>query len=152
MTNLQANASNSFLTRERLLVGLPIVVSGLVLIGLGIGVIAPALGRIDELQNEVVALQAKKQNLPSLRNQLRQAQQDQQMLLNQQSMLVELIAGQDRIATFLALLEQEADATGVTIARYEPQSPPKPKVSAQSGRSSKSKSKSKSDLSKALFG
>lgn len=144
MTNLQASAANSVLTRERLLVGLPIVVSGLVLIGLGIGVIAPALGRIDELNNEVVALQAKKQRLPGLRNQLRQSQQEQQTLFNQQSMLVELIAGQDRIATFLALLEQAADATGVTIDRYEPQSPPKPTVPSQSGRPSRSKSKSKS--------
>lgn len=124
MTNLRAGSSVPWLTRERVLVGMPIVISGLVLLGLGIVVMAPALVRIDELQTEVVDLQAKQQNLPILRKQLVKAEQEQQRLLDQQSMLVDLIAGQDRIATFLALLEQEATATGVTIERYEPQAPP----------------------------
>ena len=124
MTNLRAGTSVSWLTRERILVGMPILMSGLVLIGLGIFAIAPALVRIDELQTEVVDLQAKQQQLPDLRKQLRQVHQDQQTFLDQQSMLVELIAGQDRIATFLALLEREAKATGVTIERYEPIAPP----------------------------
>ena len=124
MTNLRAGSSVPWLTRERVLVGMPIVISGLVLLGLGIVVMAPALVRIDELQTEVVDLQAKQQNLPILRQQLLKAEQEQQRLLDQQSMLVDLIAGQDRIATFLALLEQEATATGVTIERYEPQAPP----------------------------
>lgn len=130
MTNLRAGTSGSGLTRERVLVGMPILISGLVLLGLGGFVVAPALVRIDELQTEVVDLQAKQQQLPDLRKQLRQAQQAQQTLLDQQSMLVELIAGQDRIATFLALLEQEAKATGVTIERYEPIAPPAPPSAA----------------------
>ena len=38
----------------------------------------------------------------------------------QQALLVDLIAGQDRIQTFLALLEQVSRRTGVVIQRYEP--------------------------------
>ena len=136
MTNLRASSSVSWLTRERVLVGLPIVISGLVVAGLGIFAIIPAMVRIDELQTEVVDLQGKQQNLPNLRQQLRKAERDQQTLLDQQSLLVDLIAGQDRIATFLALLEQEATATGVTIDRFEPQQPPPPSPSPQPERRS----------------
>ena len=85
MTNLRAGSSVPWLTRERVLVGMPIVISGLVLLGLGIVVMAPALVRIDELQTEVVDLQAKQQNLPILRKQLVKAEQEQQRLLDQQS-------------------------------------------------------------------
>ncbi len=138
MTNLRASSSGSWLTRERVLVGLPIVISGLVVAGLGIFAIIPAMVRIDELQTEVVDLQGKQQNLPNLRQQLRKAEQDQQTLLDQQSLLVDLIAGQDRIATFLALLEQEATATAVTIDRFEPQAPPPPQApSPETDRRSK---------------
>lgn len=141
MTNLRASSSGSWLTRERVLVGLPIVISGLVVAGLGIFAIIPAMVRIDELQTEVVDLQGKQQNLPNLRQQLRKAEQDQQTLLDQQSLLVDLIAGQDRIATFLALLEQEATATGVTIDRFEPQAPPPPPSPETDRRSKRAKAK-----------
>lgn len=139
MTNLRAGSSVPLLTRERVLVGMPIVISSLVLLGLGIVVMAPALVRIDELQTEVVDLQAKQQNLPILRKQLVKAEQEQQRLIDQQSMLVDLIAGQDRIATFLALLEQEATATGVTIERYEPQAPPPAPAPVPARRSRRAK-------------
>ena len=38
-------------------------------------------------------------------------------------MLIDLIAGRERITTFLALLERETFHGGVKIIRYQPQSP-----------------------------
>ena len=124
MTNLRPGVSAPLLTRERALVGAPLVLSGLVCFGLALAVVLPALGRIGELKTEVVDLEAKQASLPGLRAQLVKAEENQAMLLDQQTLLIDLIAGQDRIATFLALLEQEASATAVTIVRYQPQAPP----------------------------
>ena len=118
--------------------GLPIVFSVVVLIGFGAVVLAPALVRIEDHKSTVADLRAKQQRLPNLRNQLRTSEQEHQLLQDQQQLLVDLIAGKDRIATFLALLEQEAEATGVSIERYEPLSPP-PAAPPPSRRSSKSK-------------
>ena len=101
MTTLRPGLSASLLTRDRLLVGFQILISGVVMVGLGIFSLGPSLLRIDTLQTELVDLQAKKDELPSLRNELRNVQKDQQVLLDQQVMLVDLVAGQDRISTFL---------------------------------------------------
>ena len=136
MTNLRPGVSAPLLTRERALVGVPLVLIGLVCLGLVLAVVLPALGRIGELKTEVVDLEAKQASLPSLRAQLVKAEENQTMLLDQQTLLIDLIAGQDRIATFLALLEQEASATAVTIVRYEPQAaPPAPAPQRAGSRS-----------------
>ena len=133
MTNLRAGVSAPLLTRERLLVGLPIVLSTLVSLGSALAFGLPTLGRISELKTQVVDLQVKKDSLPMLEGQLVKARADQTLLLDQQTILVDLIAGQDRIATFLALLEREARATGVTIERYEPLARPPAEPASTSG-------------------
>jgi len=136
VTNLRPGVSAPLLTRERALVGAPLVLSGLVCLGLVLAVVLPALGRIGELKTEVVDLEAKQASLPGLRAQLVKAEENQAMLLDQQTLLIDLIAGQDRIATFLALLEQEASATAVTIVRYQPQAaPPAPAPQGAGSRS-----------------
>ena len=123
MTNLKAGGAGSWLTRERLLTGLPIVLTGVLCLAAMVIVGGPALTRLASLKTEIVDLEAKKRSLPNLRAQLNKARQEQQTVLDQQRVLLDLIAGQDRIATFLALLEQEATQTGVSIVRYEPQLP-----------------------------
>ena len=62
-----------------------------------------------------------------------------------QAVLLDLIAGRDRIQTFLALLGQEAQASGVDIRRYEPlaASPPAQSTKRQprsAGRQKRSQS------------
>ena len=54
-----------------------------------------------------------RQRLEAAQNKLEQAQLQQEVLLD-------LIAGSDRIQTFLALLDQRARTTGVEIQRFEP--------------------------------
>ena len=138
MTNLRPGASATWLTREKVLVGGPIALAVLISLGLVGAVVVPALGRVGQLKTEVVDLEAKAATLPDLQEQLLKLQQTQQKLRDQQTLLVDLIAGQDRIATFLALLEQEAAATAVTIVRYEPQASPRPSASDRDRRSSSS--------------
>ena len=151
MTNLQPGASASWFTRERVLVGIPVALSGLVCLGLVVAVVLPALGRIGELKTEIADFEAKKASLPGLQAQLANAEQSQQVLLEQQTLLVDLIAGRDRIATFLALLEQEAFATGVTIVRYEPLAAPPPTTAAETpGSTSQQEDEASSDLLQAL--
>jgi type IV pilus assembly protein PilO len=57
---------------------------------------------------------------------------------------VDLIAGQDRIQTFLALLNQVARRTQVSITRYEPLAsspPPTPEASRRQSRTTKKQQK-----------
>ena len=151
MTNLRPGASASWFTRDRVLVGIPVALSGLVCIGLVVAVVLPALGRIGELKTEIADFEAKKASLPGLQAQLANAEKSQQVLLEQQTLLVDLIAGRDRIATFLALLEQEAFATGVTIVRYEPLAAPLPTTAAETpGSTSQQEDEASSDLLQAL--
>ena len=120
MTNFRPVSSADWLTRERFLVGAPVVLSGLIMAGLAMIVVGPTMVRIDAKQKDVIVFQAKQERLPNLRAELQQAQLEQQTWRDQQEMLLDLIAGRDRIATFLALLEQEALVSGVRIVRYEP--------------------------------
>ena len=135
MTNLRPGVSAPVLTRERLLVGGPILLSAVICLAAGLGLGLPALNRVNDLKSEAADLEAKTANLPLLEVQLQQEKEKQQVLLDQQMMLVDLLAGSDRIATFLALLEQEATATGVTIVRYEPLQPPPPQPPQQPAQS-----------------
>ena len=65
MTNLRPGVSAPLLTRERALVGAPLVLSGVVCVGLALAVVLPALGRIGELKTEVVDLEANRPFRPS---------------------------------------------------------------------------------------
>ena len=64
----------------------------------------------------------------------------------QQEVLLDLIAGQDRIQTFLALLGQEARASGVEIRRYEPLTAPSSTTSTE--RRSRSSQQTKPESAK----
>ena len=59
-----------------------------------------------------------------LERRLVEAQNTLDLREQQQEVLLDLIAGQDRIQTFLALLGQEARASGVEIRRHEPLAAP----------------------------
>ena len=143
MTNLLTTSSQPWLTRGRLLVGLPlgfgVLVSAAVVV-LGVRPLLQALQGLEERRDTLLSLQ---RSAPVLERQLNQAETELRMAGEKQSLLVGLLAGRDKVQTFLALLNQQAVASGVQMLRYEPLKtpPPQQEQSRQNNRRSKAKQK-----------
>lgn len=120
MTNLSSGSRPSLLNRERILLGVPLLFGALIAAGIGWFLMRPAQERVRVLEARVDALTALQRQLPLLDQQLAKANTTLVSAQQQQALVVDLIAGRDRIQTFLALLEQVSRRTGVVIQRYEP--------------------------------
>ena len=120
MTNLNPAARRQFIRRDHLLVGMPAVAGALISIAVLVLMVQPARQRVGELETRVGDLQALQRRLPNLAGELEAASRSLRRAQLQQGLLVDLIAGRDRIRTFLALLNREATASGVAIQLYEP--------------------------------
>ena len=120
MTNLGNGAAPALLSRERILVGAPLLIGVVLAVGVGVGVLRPTLERVDLLEARLEDLQRQQRSWPELERRLVEAQTTLSLREQQQLVLLNLIAGRDRIQTFLALLGQEARASGVEIRRHEP--------------------------------
>ena len=120
MTNLNPAARRQFIRRDHLLVGMPAVAGVLIAIAVLVLMVQPARQRVGELETRVGDLQALQRRLPNLEGELDGASRSLRRAQLQQGLLVDLIAGRDRIRTFLALLNREATASGVAIQLYEP--------------------------------
>ena len=120
MTNLRNGASPALLSRDRILVGAPLLTGVLLAMGVGVGMLRPTLERVDVLETRLADLQGQQRSFPELERRLVKAQATLSLRQQKQAVLLDLIAGRDRIQTFLALLGQEAQASGVDIRRYEP--------------------------------
>ena len=133
MTNLRNGVSPALLSRDRILVGVPLLIGVLLAVGVGVGILRPTLERVDSLEARLVDLQDQQRSLPGLDRRLIKAQATLSLRQQKQAVLLDLIAGRDRIQTFLALLGQEAQASGVDIRRYEPlaASPPAQSIERQ---------------------
>ena len=133
MTNLLTTSSQPWLTRGRLLVGLPlglgVLVSAAVVV-LGVKPLLQTVQGLEERRNTLLSLQ---RSAPALERQLNQAETELRIAEEKQALLVGLLAGRDKVQTFLALLNQQAVASGVQMQRYEPLKPPPP-TQAQSRR------------------
>ena len=150
MTNLSPDLPRwqRWLSRERLLMGAPVlgtVVAVLLLAGVDGW---PRYGRLQEQQQRLEELRQKQALLPGLRRQLVRAQARADQVAQQQALLVNLIAGRERIQTFLAQISREAATSGVVIELYEPALPaPAPtKNSRNRSRSTKAKDSGKDPL------
>ena len=122
MTNLSPDQSvwRRRFSRGRILVGAPAAI-GVVLAGaLLAGLAWPRLGVIEEQRQRMDDLKAKEASLPQLKLQRTKTQVELQKAQQQQNLLIELVAGQGEIDTFLAQLSRESAATGVEITLYEP--------------------------------
>ena len=129
MTNLSPDSAPPKLTRERILLGLPFLPGGLIALLLGWLMLLPTLDQLNALANRLEALKQMERQLPTLKRQIADAEIALGQAEDQQGLLVDLIAGRDRIQTFLALLDQLSRDAGVEIQRYEPlaaQTPPTP--------------------------
>ena len=143
MTNLLMTPRQPRLTRGRLLVGLPlgfaVVVSAAVVV-LGVRPLLQTLQGLEERRDTLLSLQ---RSAPALERQLNQAEAELRTAEEKQALLVGLLAGRDKVQTFLALLNQQAVASGVQMQRYEPPktSPPPQGQSRQNNRRSNAKQK-----------
>ena len=137
-----------WLTRGRLLVGLPLGL-GVVVSAVLLGSVLPVFQAIRDLEASRDDLRSLQRSLPALERQLAQAEGELLIAQDKQAQLLGLLAGRDSVQTFLAVLNQQAAASGVQIKRYEPLKsvlPESVSEQSQSGRnSSRSKSKKKAE-------
>ena len=143
MTNLLTTPRRPWLTRGRLLVGLPlgfaVVVSAAVVV-LGVRPLLQSLQGLEERRDTLLSLQ---RSAPALERQLNQAEAELRIAEEKQALLVGLLAGRDKVQTFLALLNQQAVASGVQMQRYEPLKTPPPPQGQSRRNNNRSKSKQK---------
>ncbi|WP_413441862.1 hypothetical protein [Synechococcus sp. MIT S1220] len=123
MTNLSGANKAVWFSRERVLVGLPLLAGGLMAAIMYLLLVRPAWVGVDGLRERLEQLEVVQQSLPSLERKLAKAQEKQQDAEDQQALLVDLIAGRERIQTFLAWLDRDAQAAGVELKFYEPTKP-----------------------------
>ena len=145
MTHLLTTPRRPWLTRGRLLVGLPlgfaVVVSGAVVV-LGVRPLLQRLQGLEERRDTLLSLQ---RSAPALERQLNQAEAELRMAEEKQALLVGLLAGRDKVQTFLALLNQQAVASGVQMQRYEPLKTPPPPQGQSRRNNNRSKAKQKAE-------
>ena len=120
MTNLIPSARRRWITRGRLLVGVPIALGLFISLPLFLMVLRPIWQDVQELERRRDSLLQLQRNLPALEQQLEKESVALMQAEHQQALLIGLLAGQDKVTTFLALLNQQARISGVTIHRYEP--------------------------------
>ena len=135
--------TTSRLNRGRLLVGLPLGLGVLASAAVLLVAVRPVFQRLQGLEERRDTLLSLQRSAPALERQLSQAEAELRIAEEQQSLLVGLLAGRDKVQTFLALLNQQAMASGVQIQRYEPiKTPP---VTEENSRRNNRRSKAKQE-------
>ncbi len=135
MTNLQVGveaggAIQRLITRERLLVGAPILVGGLAALGVLAVAAWPAWHKLQQSEQQLRSLQAQAAQLPLLRAQIQQTEARQAKAELSQARILNLIAGSGDISTFMTQLGAEAIRSGVQLDSYEPVEPAAPAATA----------------------
>ena len=139
MTNLSPGPSQRRISRDLILMSVPLLLGGVVSAGLWWWQLRPVQQRVEALEVRRDDLTAQQRRLPALYRRVEEARKEQARAEQQQAVLLDLIAGRDRVQTFLAMLDQLARTTGVAIQRFEPLSvtrPPSP-ATAQAGNKGK---------------
>ena len=80
----------------------------------------PAFDRVDQQRQRIAVLHSKRDSLPLLEAQLKRSETSLSEAMQQQALLVDLVAGRGQIQTFLAQLSRISADSGVVINRYEP--------------------------------
>ena len=146
MTNLSTSSSPPWLTRGRLLVGLPLGLGALVSFGLMAVGVRPLLQTVQGLEERRDTLLSLQRSAPALERQLNQAETELRIAEEKQALLVGLLAGRDKVQTFLALLNQQAVASGVQMLRYEPLKTPPPQQGQSRQNNRRSQAKQKAEI------
>ena len=135
--------TTSRLNRGRLLVGLPLGLGVLASAAVLLVAVRPVFQRLQGLEERRDTLLRLQRSAPALERQLSQAEAELRIAEEKQALLVGLLAGRDKVQTFLALLNQQAMASGVQIQRYEPlKTPP---VAEGNSRRNNRRSKAKQE-------
>lgn len=124
MTNLNGTPSplQKHLTRQRVLVGTPVLV-GVLLSAVLFGALGlPEWLASGERSRRIVELKAQEESLPLIEAQVKQQNQKLVEAQQQQDLVVNLVAGRGQIETFLTQLSRSAAESGVVFERYEPSS------------------------------
>ena len=145
MTNLSTTSRQPWLTRGRLLVGLPLGLGALVSFGLMAVGVRPLLQTVQGLEERRDTLLSLQRSAPALERQLNQAETELRMAAEKQALLLSLLAGRDKVQTFLALLNQQAVASGVQMQRYQPLKTPPPPQGQSRRNNNRSKAKQKAE-------
>jgi type IV pilus assembly protein PilO len=125
MTNLQEAANAQELRwRQRLLLGLPIAVGGLLATAITALFTVPQWLQLQNSGARLQQLEALQQQLPLLREQLVKSSQEIERNDGKQRKLLRLIEGSGEFATFLAQLDLEASRHGLQLELFEPVSAP----------------------------
>ena len=120
MTNLSADSASPSFGRERILTLTPLFLALLAAGGVFLLQVLPTDERIAELESRLQDVRVLRLQVPVMRQRLEAAENKLEQAQVQQGLLLELVAGTDRIQTFLALLDQRARTAGVEIKRIEP--------------------------------
>ena len=121
MSNLQEAANRQQqLLQQRLLLGLPIAVGGLLAVAVTAMFTVPQWLGLQSNSAKLQQLEALQQQIPLLRAQLAKSSADQEQAERRQRQVLQLIEGSGEFATFLAQLDQEATRTGVRLEMFEP--------------------------------
>ena len=144
MTNLLTTPRQPWLTRGRLLVGLPLGIGVVVSAAVGLAAVRPLVQSLQGLEERRDTLLSLQRSLPGLERQLSQAEVELRDAAEKQALLVGLLAGRDSVQTFLALLNQQALASGVRMQRYEPLKPAPPPPASEQRQSRRNNRRSKS--------
>ena len=135
MTNLSPGPVQRQISWDLILASVPLLLGGAVSVGLWWWQLRPVQQRVEALEVRRDDLKDQQRRLPALHRRVEAARRAQAKAEQQQVVLLDLIAGRDRVQTFLAMLDQLARTTGVAIQRFEPLSvtrPPSP-AAAQAG-------------------
>ena len=151
MTNLIPSARRRWITRGRVLVGLPIAFGLFLNLPLFLLVLQPIWQDAQELERRRDSLLQLQRDLPALEQQLEKESVALMQAENQQALLIGLLAGQDKVTTFLALLNQQARISGVTIHRYEPMKTSMSSAESKQKRSSSQSGDHKTDVADPLL-
>lgn len=145
MTNLLTTPRQLWLTRGRLLVGLPLGIGVVVSAVVVLAAVLPGAQALRALEQRRDTLLSLQRSRPALERQLTKAEVELRSAEEKQALLVGLLAGRDSVQTFLALLNQQAVASGVRMQRYEPLTIPPPTQEKSRRNNSRSNSKQKAE-------
>ena len=120
--------------------GKPLVSAAVVVLG-----VRPLWQTVQGLEERRDTLLSLQRSAPVLERQLNQAETELRMAEEKQALLVGLLAGRDKVQTFLALLNQQAVASGVQMQRYEPLKTPPPVQGQSRQNNNRSKAKQKAE-------
>ena len=145
MTNLLTTPRQQWLTRGRLLVGLPLGLGVLVSAAVVLVSVRPLVQTLQGLEESRDTLLSLQRSAPVLERQLNQVETELRTAEEKQALLVGLLAGRDKVQTFLALLNQQAVASGVQMQRYEPLKTPPPTQGQSRRNNNRSNAKQKAE-------